>query len=133
MKSNQTSALITALMLTVFLASCGAQQSGSEAESQPSENTGTVQSADILIGDGIIEGSFGTIAGQELPEASIPEKPDGAAPLTDDDGFKELQHKIHEANWKDSIFKNHTSLTLTLDDKYQHIYDINDYYQNHMI
>ena len=128
MKANQTNALIAALMLSVStLVSCGAQQPDSAAESQPSGSSRTAESSDIIGGDGIIEGSFGKIAGQELPEAAIPAKPDGAAPRKDDDGFRELQHKIYSANLKDAIFKNHTSLALTLDDKYQHVYDMADY------
>ena len=125
MKAKQVRALITALIISVsVLASCGTQKPDTAVGNRPSGNTG---SSGITGGDGIIEGSFGTIAGQELPEAAIPEKPEGASPLTDDDGFRELQHKIHEANSKDSIFKNHTSLSLTLDDKYKHIYDMADY------
>ena len=111
MKAIQIQAMMTALLLSAAaLVSCGAQQTDSNSESQSGADSPITDSTEIIKGDGIIEDSFGTIAGQSLPEATIPEKPDGVTPLKDDDGFKELQHKIHDANWKDAIFKNHSSL-----------------------
>ena len=122
MKANQKIALTTALLLCVtMLAAC------STARQDPSDSVEIPKFDGIIESDGVIEGSFGTIAGQSLPEAAIPEKPEGYTALTDDNGFKELVHKIHTANSREAIFANHTSLSLTMDDTYKHPYDMSDY------
>ena len=122
MKANQKITLLTTLLLTAAaFASCGAKPPAPASDFVMPELTRVIEE------DGVIEGSFGTIAGQSVPEAVIPEKPEGSTPLADDDGFLELNHKIHEANGEDTIFRNHTSLSLRLDDNYQHIYSMVDY------
>ncbi|MBR2085848.1 MAG: hypothetical protein IJ906_01700 [Oscillospiraceae bacterium] len=121
MKANQKIALLTALLVSAAaFASCGKPPAPASTFVMP-ELTGAIE------GDGVIEGSFGTIAGQSVPEAVIPEKPEGGNPLTSDDGFKDLSHKIHEANGEDAIFQNHTSLSLRMDARYQHVNAMSDY------
>ncbi|MBP0972498.1 MAG: hypothetical protein J5851_01170 [Oscillospiraceae bacterium] len=122
MKANQKIALLTGLLLAVTaFTACGAQQPETAPESTPAATIDTTKF------DGVIAGSFATIAGQSLPEAPLPEKPEGATRLPGDDGYLELQHKIHEANWKDAMFSKHSSLTITMDRTYQHINDLADY------
>lgn len=122
MKINRKKALMTALLLSVVtFTSCGTNQPASSAPSDVPEISSSIND------DGIIEGSFGTVAGQSLPEAMIPEKPEGCTHLTDKNGFIELQHSVHEANSKDAIFKKHISQTITMNDTYEHLYDMCDY------
>lgn len=129
MKTSKTLAVMTAVLLSLTaLTACGTKESGTAVSNAPAVNKDAAEKKDIIEGDGIIEGSFGTVEGQSLPEAAIPDKPADCTPITAEDGFKELEHRIFSANAKDAIFKHHSSMSLTLDDQFQHPNDSGDYF-----
>lgn len=126
MKAIKEVAMTTALLLslTAFTA-CGTGKNTSDPVNGSAANTADTA---VLGGDGIIEGSFGTVEGQSLPEAKIPDKPENITSITDEEEQMEKAHKVFEANTKASIFSNHTSMTLALDDKFTHPNDAGDYF-----
>ena len=110
MKAIKKTALMTALLLSLAaFASCGSTATNTPAQTgADSVSTGADTNSTV------------TIAGQELPETAMLAKPEGGKQITDEAERLEIQHKIFVANSKDSIFKNHTSMSLTLDDNYKH-------------